>query len=134
MKPTFVRIQSTATINVTPGLHMMDVTDEKAYVADKLRVSPTWVIGTVLIRQGVGNYPAEIAEWPTVKALVKDGVFTISEAVGEITDAERALYEKFAVNKEEMNIKTNVTETNTRKIQEQKRKFKEVKLEDIAGE
>lgn len=75
----FVRIQSNATINVTMGLQNQDVTNADAHVPDRLKVNPLWPKLTVLIRQGVHWYPSEIAEWPTVKALVEDKVLTIGE-------------------------------------------------------
>ena len=75
----FVRIQSNVTINVTMGLQNQDVTNADAHVPDRLKVNPLWPKLTVLIRQGVHWYPSEIAEWPTVKALVEDKVLTIGE-------------------------------------------------------
>lgn len=77
-----VRIQSTVTISVIPGLHNKDVTNPDAHIPDRLKVSALWPKATVMVKKGVGYYPAEIAEWETVKNLVKDGVFTL----GEITD------------------------------------------------
>lgn len=80
-KKPYVTIQSNVTIKVTPGLQANDVTNPDAHVPDRLKVSPAWPRATVLIRQGQGIYPAEIAEWPTVKALQKDKVLTIGTYV-----------------------------------------------------
>lgn len=89
-----VRIQSTVTITVTPGLHHKDVTNKDAHIPDRLKVSPLWPKATVMIRQGANYYPAEIVEWPTVKALEKDGILTIGqieEANGDVVDEAKNL-------------------------------------------
>lgn len=89
-----VRIQSTITITVTPGLHHKDVTNKDAHIPDRLKVSPLWPKATVMIRQGAHYYPAEIVEWPTVKALEKDGILTIGQiedAEGEVVDEAKNL-------------------------------------------
>lgn len=80
----FIRIQSIVTINVTSGLSHQDVTEPNQPIPNRLKVNPMWTKTTVLVRKGVGVYPAEIKEWPVVQALVKDKVFTISDvAAGE---------------------------------------------------
>ena len=76
-----IRIQSTRTIGVTCGLDCQDVTNPDAHVPDRLKVSATWPKATVLVKAGVGYYPAEIAEWPTVKALERDNIFTLGEII-----------------------------------------------------
>lgn len=89
-----VRIQSTITITVVPGLHHKDVTNKDAHIPDRLKVSPLWPKATVMIRQGAHYYPAEIVEWPAVKALEKDGILTIGqieEATGEVIDDSKNL-------------------------------------------
>lgn len=93
----FVRIQSNVTINVTMGLHNQDVTNADAHVPDRLKVNPLWPKLTVLIRQGVHWYPSEIAEWPTVKALVEDKVLTIGE-FSDTCDEENIEAEKETLN------------------------------------
>lgn len=75
----YVRIHSSVTINVTPGLQNQDVTNKDAHVPDRLKVSPLWPKLTVLIQAGEGVYPSEIAEWPTVKALEHDKLLTIGQ-------------------------------------------------------
>lgn len=79
----FVRIQSTTTIHVTPGLQYKEVTNPDAHVPDRLKVMPMWPSHAICIRSGVGIYPSEITEWAAVKALVDCGVLTIGEFVDE---------------------------------------------------
>lgn len=74
-----VQIQSSVTIRVTAGLQHQDVTNPDAHVPDRLKVAPTWPKHTVLIREGAHNYPADIKEWPAVKALAADKVLTIGQ-------------------------------------------------------
>lgn len=103
----FVRIQSNATINVTMGLQNQDVTNADAHVPDRLKVNPLWPKLTVLIRQGVHWYPSEIAEWPTVKALVEDKVLTIGEFSDSCEEQEETQATKDA-------LKANVDNMNAR--------------------
>lgn len=86
----FIRIQSTMNITVTAGLQHQDVSSPDAHVADRLKVVPEWFKGTCLIHEGVGNYPAFIKDWPTVQALVRDGILTISGDAIKVTDDEKA--------------------------------------------
>ena len=76
-----IRIQSSKTITVTSGLQYQDVTNKDAHIADRLKVSPDWPKYSIQILEGVGEYPAEIANWPTVKALVEAGIMTISQVI-----------------------------------------------------
>lgn len=103
----FVRIQSNATINVTMGLQNQDVTNADAHVPDRLKVNPLWPKLTVLIRQGVHWYPSEIAEWPTVKALVEDKVLTIGEFSDscEEQDETQATKDALKANVDNMNAR-----------------------------
>ena len=84
----FVRIQSEKTINVTAGLQHQDVTNPDAHIPDRLKVSPSWPKLTVLIKRGAHWYPAEIAEWNTVKALANDKILTIGEFSDTCDDVE----------------------------------------------
>ena len=84
----FVRIQSSTTIHVTPGLQYKEVTNPDAHVPDRLRVMPMWAGHVICIKSGVGVYPAEITKWDSVKALAKCGVLTIGEFVNEGGDFE----------------------------------------------
>lgn len=79
----YVRIQSAKTINVTIGLQCQDVTNADAHIPDRLKVNPLWPKASVLITSGVGIYPSEIVEWPTVKALITDNILTIGEYLDE---------------------------------------------------
>lgn len=103
----FVRIQSNVTINVTMGLQNQDVTNADAHVPDRLKVNPLWPKLTVLIRQGVHWYPSEIAEWPTVKALVEDKVLTIGEFSDscEEQDETQATKDALKANVDSMNAR-----------------------------
>ncbi len=100
-----VRIQSTRTIKVTCGLQHLDVTNPDAHVPDRLKVSAEWPKCQVLIKQGVGEYPAEIIEWATVKALVKDKVLTIGETLEAETDEQKKEVEKFEQEKKSIKKK-----------------------------
>lgn len=81
----FVQIQSSATIKVTTGLQNKDMSNPDAHIPDRLKVMPEWAKCQILIRQGAHRYPAEIAEWATVKALVRDKVLTIG-AISDVDD------------------------------------------------
>ena len=89
----FIRIQSTKNIEVTEGLTCIDMTNLDARVADRLRVASAWVKSRILIRQGVGFYPAIIQEWNTVKELVNDGTLTLGFETDECD--EPAAYEMY---------------------------------------
>lgn len=98
-----IRIQSSKTITVTSGLQCKDVTNADAHVPDRLKVSAEWPKYSIQILQGVGEYPAEIAEWPTVKALVDAGVMTISnitEGKAKEEDVEKVKAAKVETKKE----------------------------------
>lgn len=87
-----VQIQSSVTVRVTCGLQHKDVTNPDAHVADRLKVAPLWPKHVMLIRQGAHNYPAEIKEWPSVKALANDKVLTIGSEFesDKLSDEEQA--------------------------------------------
>lgn len=129
----FISIQSSMNITVTPGLHASDVTNEDAHVPDRLKVQPLWPKASVDIFQGVRNYPAEIAEWPTVKALVKDKILTIGPVIdeGTITNEERELKSNLKTELEQIKSESNIKVL--QKIQE-KKKAKQVDLSELAGE
>lgn len=81
-----VQIHSNITIRVTTGLQNQDVTNVDAHIPDRLKVNPEWPKHQVLIRAGQGSYPAEIVEWPSVKALAADKILTIG-AISEVEDS-----------------------------------------------
>ncbi|MCI6090656.1 MAG: hypothetical protein MR695_08835 [Solobacterium sp.] len=101
MKSNTVRIQSSMTITVTSGLQCNDVTNKDAHIPDRLKVAPEWPKYSIQIMQGVGDYPAEIAKWNTVKALVEAGVMTISESTNEAKEEDVAKVESLNAKKEE---------------------------------
>lgn len=79
----FIRIQSTKTITVTPGLQYEDYTNYDSDIPNRLKVSASWPKASIQIREGVDLYPAVIREWDSVKALVNAGIFTIAESIEE---------------------------------------------------
>ena len=93
----YVRIQSKMTIQVTCGLQCEDVTNPDAHVADRLKISPQWPTAMVIIKEGVGFYPAAIASWNTVKALAEDDILTIGDYTDE-PGTEKEEVEKTATN------------------------------------
>lgn len=97
-KQDYIYIQSNRDVVVTPGLQYKDLTDTKLNVPDKLKISPVWSKMRVLIRKGRHSYPAYVAEWTTVKALLKDGVLTIGEKTSE--GSEEAKRTKAKVDRE----------------------------------
>ena len=101
MKSNTVRIQSSMTITVTSGLQCNDVTNKDAHIPDRLKVAPEWPKYSIQIMQGVGDYPAEIAKWNTVKALVDAGIMTISESTNEAKEEDVAKVEALNAKKEE---------------------------------
>lgn len=121
-----VQIQSSITIKVTPGLQNKDVTNPDAHVPDRLKINPEWPKYQVLITQGVGKYPAEICDWPSVQALAKDNILTIG-AITDVDDAALEDKEKTNVDivneaKEEFKLGANVKQT---------RKAKTLTLNDL---
>ena len=100
-----IRIQSTITIKVTGGLQHLDVTNPDAHIPDRLKVSAEWPKCTVLIKKGVGEYPAEIKEWATIKALVKDKILTLGEEIDPNTPEQEKEIEKFEQEKKSIKKK-----------------------------
>ena len=98
----YVRIQSNENICVVPGLHHQDVTNPDAHVPDRLKINALWPKMTVLIRQGAGVYPAEIATWETVKALANDKVLTIGEYLDSASEAEQKVADNLKLAREEI--------------------------------
>lgn len=84
-----VQIQSSTTIRVTTGLQNKDVTNPDAHVPDRLKVNPLWPKHMVLIKAGVGFYPVEIKDWPSVKKLAEDKVITIGQEVEQEADEKQ---------------------------------------------
>lgn len=93
----FVQIQSDVTIRVTTGLQNKDVTNPDAHVPDRLKVNPEWPKYQVLIRKGAHRYPAEIAEWASVKALAADKILTIG-SIEEVDESKLSELEQKDLN------------------------------------
>lgn len=74
---------------MTTGLQNKDVTNPDAHVPDRLKVNPLWPKHMVLIRQGVGFYPVEIKDWPSVKKLAEDKIITIGQEVEQEADEKQ---------------------------------------------
>ena len=119
-----IEISSTTTIHVTCGANALDVTNPDAHVADRLRVAPSWTKNIICIKEGKGEYPADIATWATVKALERDGVITIgrtidtddAKAEAECSEFARKQAEvEAATTKAKTTAKTAATKTTARK-------------------
>ena len=119
----FVRIQSTVTINVTPGLQNIDVTNEDAHIPDRLKVNALWMKATVLIKEGVGTYPAFIKDWHSVQALAKAGVLTIG---AEVDDGDEKLAQTLERSINDINEES--TETYVKQVRRRSKKS----LEEVA--
>lgn len=76
-----VQIQSSVSIRVTTGLQNKDVTNPDAHVPDRLKINPQWPKHMILITKGVGYYPVEIKDWPSVKALAEQKILTIGQEI-----------------------------------------------------
>ena len=134
-----VQIHSNITIRVTSGLQNQDVTNPDAHIPDRLKVNPEWPKYQVLIRAGQGTYPAEIAEWPSVKALAADKILTIgaiSEVANTTLTAEQqkdALVASEA--KEEFNLGTTESTESAKVVTKvDVSKKKTLTLNDLAGD
>lgn len=120
----YIKITSTITITVTGGLDYIDATNLDKHIENRLNIKPDWIGEKVMIKKGTGIYPAEIASWNTVKALVKDRILTISE------DASDATKEEIAVAEEEAKVLEEVKQE--KKSRRGTKEVKEIKLEEIA--
>lgn len=90
-----VTIQSNITITVTSSLKdgYKDLTPEGAGeknqgLRDVLKVQPAF--RHVQIKKGQFDYPEEVAEWPTVKALQNDGLLSVVAKKNIDTEKEEA--------------------------------------------
>lgn len=93
----FVTIQSSIDIAVTAGLQALDVTNKDAHVPDRLKVQALWPRLSVMIYKGVGKYPAEIAEWESVKALAENKILTIGAISDEASEKETEVANKLEI-------------------------------------
>lgn len=76
----YVQIQSNINIVVHPGLGYNDYTKKDSDVPNRLKIAPTWPKDKVMIKKGQHLYESKITEWPSVKALEKDGVLTVGQS------------------------------------------------------
>lgn len=96
----FIRIQSTKTIEITPGLDAINLTNRDAKALNTLNVKCAWANLTVLIREGAHYYPSEIKNWNSVKDLAKDGIFTVGEEVDTCPNQDEVMKEKLRLQRE----------------------------------
>lgn len=82
----FIRIQSTKTIVVAPGLQCVGVTNKDAHVENRLKVNAMWQNSRVKIMNGVGYYPACMKNWDAVKSLEDLSILSIGEETDTIAD------------------------------------------------
>lgn len=124
----FVQIQSSVTIRVTTGLQNKDVTNPDAHVPDRLKVNPEWPKHQVLIQAGAHRYPAEIAEWPSVKALALDKILTI----GSIEEVDESKLDE--LEQKDLNTVSEATkEFKMPDVEQKKSNKKTLTLSDLAG-
>ena len=76
-------ISSTKNITVTHGLSGVDNTNPAVVTGNNLNISSLWTKNSVDIKEGQHSYPAEIAEWPTVKMLEEQKIITIGKEIDE---------------------------------------------------
>lgn len=86
MAKRFIRIQSTKTIMVAPGLQVINVTNKDAHIENRLKVNSVWQNARVKIMSGVAYYPSCIKDWPSVKKLADLSILSISEETNDIKD------------------------------------------------
>lgn len=128
----YVKIQSSVTINVTPGLQNQDVTNADAHIPDRLKVNAVWPKLIVLIKAGQHWYPAEIAQWPSVIALVNAKLATIGEYSDEpLDDVEEAKKSKAKLHKEFSKLESKEEKTEVKQVKKQ-RKTTEKSLDEIS--
>lgn len=91
MEKNMIKIQSSMNVRVTAGLQYQDFTPNVDGLPNRLRVQPEWVQSAVMIEEGVGYYPAEIAEWETTKSLVENGIISIMSATDtQVSDEDKS--------------------------------------------
>lgn len=109
-----------------------DYTQNKVTDSSNMNLnSTTWLNTKILIHQGIAEYPAEIAEWKTIKCLEKAKVLTVSAPhEGTVRDEdEKAVQAKeqadiwqkqeAAINKRKKDVKDRLEELADLAIQKQ---------------
>lgn len=94
----YITILASRTIYVTKDLNCVDYTDRNAAKENKLNVKPVWTGSRIKLAKGTFDYPAEIAEWFSVKQLAKDGTISI----GGIKDDSEKLSENAKQDEEKL--------------------------------
>lgn len=129
MEKKYVKIQSKINVQVAAGLQCKDVTNPDAHVPDRLKVAATWPKTLIMIKQGVGFYPIQIKDWPSVKNLEKDEILSIAGEYEEIPSGN----ESNVITKEEMDKRLESI-GKVKAVKEKVVKVEEKKLADIVGE
>lgn len=91
----FITIDSKIDITVTNGLLNADKTNYGSKIGNNLNVVPLWTRNAVKIKKGKHLYPAEIADWTTVKALDANSTFTIGREEDNGSEEEEAMLKEF---------------------------------------
>lgn len=119
----YVKITSQITIFVTGGLDSIDATNLEAHIPDRLNIKPAWTKSRILIKAGTGIYPAEIAEWNTVKALVKERRMSISYDVEDATEEEKQIADE---------AQSNIDEQKEQAGKRKRKQIAQINLDEIA--
>ena len=90
----YVQIQSEVTIEVNPGLLNQNMTKEDSDIADRLKINPIWPKFSVLIKKGQHIYPSEVADWHSVKMLVKNKLAIVGQYVDDASSEVAAMKKK----------------------------------------
>ena len=86
-KTGFVYLNSEVTVRVYPGVFYENATQPDTRIGDRLKVIEKWSKYGVLIKAGSNVVSAEVAEWPTVKAMIEKKKMNV---VGETDSTEDA--------------------------------------------
>lgn len=130
----YVQIQSDVTIEVNPGLLNQNMTKVDSDIADRLKINPIWPKFGILVKKGQHVYPSEVADWHSVKMLVKNKLATIGQyldtAPSEVMAMKKKLenaYRQYGLAKPESKV---VEEKKSTKVKKETLES----LEDIAYE
>lgn len=115
------------TIHSNQDLYVLGtfITSNPSTESKPMNPNPIWTKTRILIKTGVHDYPAEIKDWDTIKALAKNFIITIGEVKeGELTDV--TMEEAVKVKKQAESI------AKEEKIANDKKKARKQKLEELA--
>lgn len=100
-------------------------TQNKSNDSNPINLNPTtWLKTQMLIQKGIHEYPEDILQWPSVRALVDNEKITVSKGTGSEPTPEEAAAVKAVEKAEEMRDEEEKTES--------KKKARKKRLEDIA--